>query len=256
MKENRKTFTENDKLVLFSEVNGVCPNCPNTLMYNKNKKNYKRFEIAHIYPLNPKPEEKELLKSEEILSVDPNSLDNLICLCVDCHTQFDKPRTVSEYRKLSTLKKSLIKKNKEKEIWNNTKLEKEIFEIIDFLSDEEFDISSEDILNYDPKTIDSKIDDSITFLTKRNIHRNVQEYYTPINTKFSELDKLAPLTTETISAQIRTQYLTLSKQLQDRSQKEIFDGMVTWLTKVTDQKSREASEIVISYFIQNCEVFK
>ena len=226
MKENRKTFTENDKLVLFSEVNGVCPNCPNTLMYNKNKKNYKRFEIAHIYPLNPKPEEKELL-SEQILSTDPNSLDNLICLCVDCHTQFDKPRTVSEYRKLSILKKSLIKKNKEKEIWNNTKLEKEIFEIIDFLSDEEFDISSKDILNYDPKTIDSKIDDSITFLTKRNIHRNVQEYYTPINTKFSELDKLAPLTTETISAQIRTQYLTLSKKNSNREAKRKF--LMEWL---------------------------
>lgn len=256
MNENRKSFTENDKLILFSEVNSVCPNCPNTLMYKKNKKNYKRFEIAHIYPLNPKPEELIVLKFEEKLSVDPNNLDNLICLCVDCHTKFDKPRTIDEYKKLSKLKKRLIKKNKEKDIWNNTKLESEIFQLLDFLSNEEFNISSEDILNYDPKTIDSKINESITYLTKRSIHRNVQEYYAPINQKFSELDKISPLTTETISAQIRTQYLTLSKQLDDRSQKEIFDGMVDWLEKVTHQQSKEAATIVISYFIQNCEVFK
>lgn len=256
MKDNRIKPTENQKLLLFAEVNGVCPTCPNQLIYEKNKKNYKRFEIAHIYPLNPTKPEFELLKKEEKLDSDPNSLHNLICLCVDCHTKFDKPRTVEEYKNLVSIKKKLINRNKEKEIWNNTNLEKEIFDIIELLSDEDLDFNSDDILNYDPKTIDNKTNNSITFLTKRTIHRNVQDYYSLINNKFKEIDKIIPLTTETISCQIRTHYLSLSKQQIDRSQKDIFDGMVIWLSKKTNQQSNEASEIVISYFIQNCEIFE
>lgn len=256
MKENRIKLTENPKLLLFAEVNGVCPTCPNQLIYEKNKKKYKKFEIAHIYPLNPTKPELELLKNEEKLDSDPNSLNNLICLCVDCHTKFDKPRTVEEYRNLVAIKKKLINQNKEKEVWNNTKIEKEIYDIIDLLSDKDFEFKPKDILNYNPKTIDNKTDESITYLTKRNIHRNVQDYYSKINKKFSELDKLEPLTTETISSQIRTHYLTLAKLNKEINQKDIFDGMVKWLSKQTNQQSNEASEIIISYFIQNCEVFE
>ena len=96
MQENRPPITENQKLLLFAEVDGVCPNCPNVLMYDKNGRKYKEFQIAHIYPLNPKPDEIETLRNEERLSKDPNHLDNLICLCESCHTKFDKPRTAEE----------------------------------------------------------------------------------------------------------------------------------------------------------------
>ena len=81
MSNNRKKFTENDNLILYSEVEGMCPLCPNTLMYEKNDQNRKNYEIAHIYPLNPKADEIKLLKDQERLSTDPNDLKNQICLC-------------------------------------------------------------------------------------------------------------------------------------------------------------------------------
>jgi hypothetical protein len=256
MKDKRRKFSENEKLQLFAEVEAMCPNCPNVLMYVKNGKRHKEFEIAHIYPLNPKPDEKELLKDEERLHEDPNHLDNLICLCVSCHTKFDKPRTVSEYRDLVAKKKVLIKRFKERETWNNTKLENEIFQIMEFLSGSDIDIPMTDELSYDPKTIEEKTDESIDFITKRSIHRNVQDYYHLIREKFAEIDTLSPLSTETISSQIKSYYLTLRKQNLDSSQQIIFDSMVEWLNKMTNQTSREACEILISYFIQNCEVFE
>ena len=61
------------------------------------------------------------------------------------------------------------------------------------------------------------------------------------------------MTTEIISSQIKTHYLLLQKQ--SNNQKEIFNAMVTWLQKQTKQNNQEASEIIISYFIQNCEIF-
>lgn len=255
MQENRPPITENQKLLLFAEVDGVCPNCPNVLMYDKNGRKYKEFQIAHIYPLNPKPHEIETLKDEERLSKDPNHLDNLVCLCESCHTKFDKPRTVEEYQKLVLKKKDLIRLNNEKSIWKNTILENEIGQIIHSLASGDIDFEVDEMLNYDPLTIDKKTDDSITILTKRKIHRNVQDYYHIIRQKFVDLDNETPLTTETISTQIKSHYLLLSKRNESTNQKEIFDGMVNWLKRQTNQTTHDASEIVVSYFIQNCEVF-
>lgn len=256
MKENRPQITDNQELLLFSEVDGVCPNCPNVLMYDKNGRKNKNYEIAHIYPLNPKPEEVKVLKDAVKLSIDPNHLDNLICLCLACHNKFDNPRTLEEYEDLLEKKKCLIKRFKEKSIWIDTILEKEIEEIINFLASEDFIFGNEDILNYDPKTIDNKTDSTITELTKRKIHRNVQDYFKQVKNKFIELDMVQPLTTETISTQIKSHYLKLRKQDASKTQKEIFDAMVEWLNKLTHQNSNDSSEIIISYFIQNCEIFE
>ena len=223
MSKEREAFTENDRLILFTEVDGMCPLCPNALMYKKNKQNRKNFEIAHIYPLNPKKEELELLKNLERLSSDPNDLKNLICLCVSCHTKFDKPRTIEEYKELVSIKKTLIRESKDKLLWNDTKIESEIVEIIKLLSNEYVDFSKEDILAYDPKEIDRKVNDTITPLTKRKIKRNVQDYFNIVKTKFVELDKITPLTTETISSQIKTHYLLLCKEHKEVNQKIIFE---------------------------------
>lgn len=255
MDTNREVFTENDKLILFSEVEGMCPLCPNSLMYEKNSQNWKNFQIAHIYPLNPKKEELELLKNEEKLSSDLNDSKNLICLCVTCHTKFDKPRTLDEYKELVSIKKTLLRQTKNKSLWGDTKIENDIKEIIRILATEEIDLSKEDILKYDPKEIDRKVNDTITLLTKRKIHRNIQDYFQIVKSKFIELDKITPLTTETISSQVKTHFLLLCKEHKDANQKMIFDALVSWLSKRTKQDNDEASEILISYFIQNCEVF-
>jgi len=247
----RRTISPNEHLILHAEVNGVCPLCPTILMYNKNGKNQKGYEVAHIYPLNPLPKEIELLKNEEKLNDDLDHGDNLICLCTPCHKKYDKDKTVEEYRNLVKKKKEIIKRRKEKEIWTKTSIEIQIFEIINVLVDQDFKF--DDNLQYLPKTIDEKTNQSITPLTKRKIHQNVQDFYYKISTKFKEIDFLEPNTSEIISSQIKTHYLLLNKQ--DSNQNIIFEAMVSWLQKQTKQDNREASEIIISYFIQNCEIF-
>jgi len=175
----------------------------------------------------------------------------LICLCNPCHKRYDKDKTVEEYQELLRKKKDILKRKKEQELWSRTSIEKQIFEIIEVLVDQNFEF--EDNLGYSPKTIDDKTNDSITVLTKRKIHQNVQDYFFKISAKFKEIDFVEPMTTEIISSQIKTHYLLLKKQ--GTNQKEIFDAMVAWLQKQTKQDNREASEIIISYFIQNCEIF-
>ena len=67
------------------------------------------------------------------------------------------------------------------------------------------------------------------------------------------MDFTTPMTTEIISSQMKTHYLLLKQQ--GNNQKDIFDAMVNWLQKQTKNDNREACEIIISYFIQNCEIF-
>ena len=247
----RRKIQPNEQLILHSEVNGVCPLCPTTLIYEKNGKNQKGFEIAHIYPLNPLPKEVILLKDEQLLNSDSDHGDNLICLCNPCHKRYDKDKTVEEYRELFKIKTDILKRKKEQNIWSKTSIEIEIFEIIELLVAK--DLEFEDNLEYSPKTINNKTNETITVLTRRKIHQNVQDYFYKISNKFKELDFIEPMTTEIISSQIKNHYLLLKKQ--GSNQKEIFDAMTTLLQKQTKQNNREASEIIISYFIQNCEIF-
>jgi hypothetical protein len=250
----RKEFTDNEQLLLHTEVEGLCPLCSNELLYRK-KNLFKSFEIAHIYPLNPTTEEEALLSKEERLSDDPNDLNNVICLCSDCHLKFDKPRTIQEYQLLLEKKKATLQRQNQKSLWHSGDLLDEVGALILHLSEaEEEDENDHDILEYDPKTIDDKVDSSISLLVKRKVHRNVADYYHVIRDKFKELDRSSPLTTEIISSQVKTHYLKLARHTSD--QKIIFNGMVEWISRKTGNKSDEACEIVISYFIQNCEVFK
>lgn len=61
MGDNRRVFSDNEKMLLFNEVDGRCPICGKTLTNTKNKQIVKIFEVAHIYPANPLDEEVELL---------------------------------------------------------------------------------------------------------------------------------------------------------------------------------------------------
>jgi DNA-directed RNA polymerase subunit RPC12/RpoP len=255
MSNNRKKYTENENILLYNEVDGQCPICSVELMYKKKEKSYKKFEIAHIYPLNPTSIEKILLKDEEKLSLDLNDLKNVICLCVDCHTKFDRPRTIKEYKEMVQIKKKIIKTNEERTLWSNHNIETSINKIIEMLvSKSDFEDEENINLTYDPKKIDDKTNETITVLTKRKIKRNVEDYFLFIKKKFNEVDKLQPVTSEVIASQIKTYYLKMKQHY--KSQKDIFDGLVNWLNIKTDNVSVDASEIIISYFVQNCEVFE
>ena len=252
MNNSRKGLTENYDLLLFEEVDGVCPKCTQSLMTTKGIRKLKKFEKAHIYPLNPTTEEIELLKNEVRLSTDVNDIDNLIALCTPCHDYFDNPRTVEEYRKMVEIKQKLINERKSKEVWNDYPIEEQINEIISELSTLD-DVDFENILELNPKDIDSKTNDTLKPITKRKIKKDVAQYFNFVKDKLKAVDSLTQTSSELIAQQIKTYYLKTS--LINKNQEEVYYSLVQWLYKKTNSKSIEASAIIISFFIQNCEVF-
>jgi hypothetical protein len=253
MSNPRKKYSDAQNVALLSQVNRVCPLCAEPLFYQKGGRSYKNYEIAHIYPLNPTPDEILLLKDEERLSSDVNDEDNVIPLCEICHGKFDKPRTVHEYRELLKLKKGLIERSGQEAIWKRYTIEKEIGEVIESIYKAP-DIEENDTeIEFDPKEINKKLDDTISRPTTRKIKNNVREYFMFISTKLSELDNAEGDLSEMISLQVKAYYLKQKRM--GLQQQAIFDNIVLWIHMKTKPKTNDAAEILASFFVQNCEVF-
>lgn len=252
MQKNRKNPSDNEKQVLYDEVHGRCPICGKNLTHTKNNRIYKAFEVAHIYPLNPTPEEYELLKNEERLSSDVNDLENLIAVCESCHHKFDNPRTVEEYRSWVKLKRKLLQTNIIKDSYYLFHIEDEIGEVIKKLNSISLD---EDIvpLSWESLKIDEKANETLPYILKRSIKDDVVNYFEYIRKNFIELDKLTSNKFSTVAAQIKSFYCKCMQI--SNNQEDIYYYIVDWLNKKTDNYSERACEIITAYFVQDCEVF-
>jgi hypothetical protein len=249
----RRTYSAADENAFTTEVDGKCPLCGKMLFYKKGKSRFKGYEIAHIYPLNAKPQEILELKDEERLSPDLNAFENLIALCVACHNEFDKPRTAVEYRRVIAIKASLIRRAEQQQIQTQYQLQEDIGRVIEGL-DSLAVLLPNTTLNYDPKKVDDKLDLSMPLSTKNKIKHNVSDYYQYVRLRFEEMERETPNLSELISIQVKAFY-TQQKALQ-LSQHVIFTNVVNWFVAKTKPKTLEAAEIVASYFVQNCEVFE
>ncbi len=230
----------------------MCPLCGTSLMYKKNQRRYKHYEIAHIYPLNPTTTERELLAHEEKLSSDPDHLDNLIPLCVGCHKKFDKPRTVEEYRELVGIKKALIVDALQKDEWGVSSLQDDVITILNDL----MNLSSDEVhsLSYDPKEIDKKLNHEIKEVTKTKIKFHVSQYYNFIYEKIALIDKRKSGISDVIFSEVRSFYA--KQKLSGATQQKIYEHVVGWIISKTHPEVNDAAEILAAFFIQNCEVFE
>lgn len=133
-------------------------------------------------------------------------------------------------------------------------VEQEIYEQINFiirqislLSTDEID----NILRYDAYNIDKKIVSNE--ILKKEIKNNVVYYYTYIEKAFEELSSKNSYAFNKFAEQVQKradEYIDdgLSPQL-------VFDKMCDWLKERTQCISMTACRIMISFFVQNCEVF-
>ncbi|KIL20595.1 MULTISPECIES: ABC-three component system protein [Bacillus] len=248
----RRNLTPQENAILLAEVGSLCPIDAKTLTYEKKGRQYKSWEGAHIYPLNPTEEEIELLKDEERIHEDVNNIRNFIALCKECHTRYDNPRTVEEYRQLLSIKKNILSKKETRSKYADYQIEKEIKEVIKSLVEE----SDEELytpLNYDALQLDIKADDTLSRMTKNRIRHEITENYIYIRQLFKEMDSQYPRKFKSIASQVRSFHDNMS--VTEPSQEVMYDLLTEWLYKKTGNISKGACAIIISFFIQNCEVF-
>lgn len=129
-------------------------------------------------------------------------------------------------------------------------LEKAITDIIKKLS--QIPTEYEAKLNYKPLVVDKKIENKNLILMK-DIKNNVVNYYSFIEEQFKNLSKEDTTIFDRIAKNIKFKSDNLINE--GNSQEVVFNTLVDWLKDKVATKQDTACRAIISFFVQNCEVF-
>lgn len=249
---NRTSITGNMDNRHLLEVEGLCPLCGKFLLGFKGKRTNKLYQIAHIYPNSPLPAETIELSGLERLGENCEEFENKIALCKDCHGYYDDHKTKSEYSKLIGIKKKLLERSKMLINTSFQDLEKEIAFLIEALSKIDTNSLQKIELEYHALKISNKIDGKHNLL-RLKVENYVCIYFNYIDDTFKNLDQSGKLNFNIIASEIRTSFLKCESETTNKS--EIFNSLVNWLQSQITDSLREPCEVLLSYFVQKCEVF-
>ena len=249
--KERQNPTEPEIRLYLREVDYRCPLCGTELQYfGQPKPSQKLFEIAHIYPNSPTIEQYNNFKGLRRLGNDCESFENKIALCLVCHPTQDFHTTADEYNRLLSIKEKCLLETELDACFHTLNLEEDINLILKKLSLVTDDELSE--LSFEPKSLANKFYANEAII-KRKIKGYVVEYYPYIRDVLKEMDGKNGFHQNILAEQIRSCFIKMNDRTQDKEL--IFAHMVEWIHSKTMTTSHLASEAIVSFFVQNCEVF-
>ncbi|SEG48754.1 ABC-three component system protein [Billgrantia desiderata] len=254
MANARVPYHPEEHSILYGETGGACPLCTQPIIFKKagSKNPSKGYEVAHIYPLNPTPVQAQALIGYPIPD-DRNGLDNVICLCPTCHRRFDKDFKIEEYIRIRAIKDRFIRDaNARKAIAEHT-LRDEVKEILELITSMHIDGAGTFGLEFDAKTLSDKLKTGASTFLKRNIRNDVVDYFVSIRDEMRLLEKRDQASVKMLQNQVNTYFWEMHRQNPDNKDL-VYQYIAQWISAKTG-KSIDASRILTSFFVQNCEVF-
>ena len=212
------------------------------------------YKVVKIYPEELDDDSKILFDAIKPAPADLDEYENKIALCLSCANSYLKNPTPEEYKRLLHKKAYLTRNDRKDEIAEESHLEDEIVDVIKAIAsvgDKKRLPKFKDVLKVKEK-IRSEFSD-----LEIDIVRDVNKYYTFIEDKFSILDGNGKSTFEVIRAEVKACYEKYKAEGYD--QLEIYYALVEWILLVKgldEAKHRRAAEVMVSFFVQNCAVFR
>lgn len=240
--------------MLYAETGGVCPLCTCEIIYTKPGSNNpkKGYEVAHIYPLNP-TSAQALALINHAPPVNINGLGNVICLCPSCHRKYDKDFKIEEYNRLRSIKDGFIRDAKARKSISEHSLREDIKELIETISN----LDEESLISFDLKlnasTLNDKLKKGASPVLKRNIRNDVIDYFVTIREELRLLEQRDQAAVKMLLNQVNTYFWAMHSQYPDNKD-AIFTYIAQWISAKSG-KSIDASRIITSFFVQNCEIF-
>ena len=249
---NKKTgddIVEYEDAPLLGEANYECPLCHKKLVETVKGQAVKRYRITQIFPDDL---DEDTAAAFDAAYKAPSRLDipeNLIALDEECSDRYLLSPTVEEYKKLREIKEMIARNFAAKAAINTIQLEDDIRTVLDALSKIRSD--SELVpLEYNALRIDEKFKPE-SFIQKNETQLHVVMYYRYIEKVFSESDADFDM----IASEIKLSSQKLEKT--GMSQAEVISELSEWIRNKAGlgPDGQLACDIVVSFFIQNCEVF-
>lgn len=217
---------------LLIEANNVChyDGCGKTLYIKEDEKSSDVYEVVII------DDNKNVTSS------------NLIALCQSCASKYNINKTNEKIRRLKEIKDNLVQKEIMRTTASEVSVDRGIRAVINKIAD--LSLDKEIQLNFNPVTVKEKIPNNVPLYEK--VKSYVSLYYDTVKQIFKEADQEKIIKYNSFSASVKYTYEKLKEE--GVSQSKIFSSLVEWLTDATNEDI-EYCEIIVSYYIQNCEVF-
>ena len=178
------------------------------------------------------------------------SYENLIVFCHDCFQSYVFKHTKNEEKELQIIKKLQSDARSTRRTLDEVDIEKGIAHVIENLSNAQ--PGQLLALNYNAVSVSEKIDEKLHFFLIYEVTGHVARYFLFIEKTMQDLARRKKLSDDLLRAQIKESYRKLAEK--KNSPEMIYSALSERLRSITKQDIRFCS-IVISYFIQSCEVF-
>lgn len=245
--------TQQGDFMLLREADYKCP-LDGIKLWKKKKGNYVyQYRIVKIYPEGL---DDDAAQTFTRICPPPRSLDmdsNKIALCRDCAEDYVDEPTPEMYQKLLECKGNIVRQYKREQISAESDIEDEIVDVIKAIAG----INAETQLT--PFTDALEIKEKIlpeNWNLGVAIRDDVVRYYPFIEKQFSLLDGAEGSTFNIIRSEVTVCYEKYERE--GLNQMEIFDALSEWIlqAKGLGKKHKDAAVVMISFFVQNCAVFK
>jgi hypothetical protein len=210
-------------LVLLTETGGKCQKCGRLLGIKKEGNDVNYAKVVHL------------------------SENDDVVLCVDCEREM---QNASEKDKLALLsdKHYLENLTAARNATSLYTLEKQIEDVLREVN--LMDVTDDTRLKIEPVKVEKKVTEK---RLKERVLFDVTQLYEGVNNALDRLAGENKLNVDKFAKSIKRMYEDASESLPTQS--AIYNLLVETLFEKTGRKYKEACEIIISYFVQRCEVF-
>jgi len=210
-------------LVLLAETGGKCQKCGRFLGIKKEGNDVNYVKVVHL-----------------------SEIDDVV-LCVDCEREM---RNASKEEKLALLsdKHNLENLIAARDATSRYVLEKQIEYVLREV--QLMDVTDDTRLKIEPIKVERKITEK---RLKERVLFDVRQLYEGVNSALDRLSGENKLNVDRFARSVKRMYEDASEKL--TSQSDIYNLLADTLFEKTSRKYREACKIIISYFVQRCEVF-
>lgn len=219
---------------LLSEANHACPfpGCGHMLTISDSGKSVDSFNVALI----------DKKKAPEI--------ENLLALCPRCYAVYSIDDNKKIAKELTGVKKILVAHHNSVQLLDELPLEKGVVGVLKKIKN----LKEKDLVaaSFDPKEIQQKLNPADNMVLYVTINAYVTAYYVRLREIMMNADKSGAIDYDMLQDQMRAIYKRLKKA--KKTNVEIFNEITEKIHKVSLQEEIYC-QIVVSYFVQSCEVF-
>lgn len=234
-------------LYLLMEVNSLCPSCGKPLVSEKNSKSLSAYKITNIIPL--RPSDAQVAELSELIDINYNASNNKIALCLECANRYNSHTTRDECAQLMDIKDRLHRNYVALDSLDKMYLEEQIEAVIRQIPSATQEQLSDPLI-YNALRVREKVSNIPLIIKTEGF---VVPYYNFIKSLFSQLEREGLLNFEYVATDVQQSYRRLHSL--GLTQDEIFLQLVDWFKRKTNAQNVLACEIIVAFFVQNCEVF-